>query len=191
MKDRTFQFKPSERVFIPKKNGKMRPLGIPTPKDKVIQEAIKMILQSVYEPTFMDSSHGFRPKRSTKTAVFEVRKWNGITWMIEGDIKGYFDNIDHQVLADLLSKKIKDQNLIDLYWKLVKAGYVNDGKHTRSHLGVPQGGVLSPLLSNIYLHEFDVFMQDLIERYTKDTRVSKNNPEYVRLRKEIKKIANY
>jgi len=190
MKDRTFQFKPSERVYIPKKNGKLRPLGIPSPRDKVIQEAIRMMIQSIYEPIFLNSSHGFRPKRSTTTAIFEVRKWNGVTWVIEGDIKGYFDNIDHQILAGLLASRIKDKNLIDIYWKLVKAGYVNDGKFTRSHLGVPQGGVLSPLLSNIYLHEFDVFMQELIEKYTSQKRVSKANPEYVKLRREIKKLAN-
>jgi retron-type reverse transcriptase len=89
-----------------------------------------------------------------------------------------------------LASRIKDKNLIDIYWKLVKAGYVNDGKFTRSHLGVPQGGVLSPLLSNIYLHEFDVFMQELIEKYTSQKRVSKANPEYVKLRREIKKLAN-
>ena len=190
MKDRTFQFKPSERVYISKKNGKLRPLGIPSPRDKVIQEIIRMMIQSIYESIFLNSSHGFRPKRSTTTAIFEVRKWNGVTWVIEGDIKGYFDNINHQILANLLARKIKDKNLIDLYWKLVKAGYVNDGKFTRSHLGVPQGGVLSPLLSNIYLHEFDVFMQELIERYTSQKRVSKANPEYVKLRREIKKLVN-
>jgi group II intron reverse transcriptase/maturase len=190
MKDRTFQFKPSERVYIPKNNGKLRPLGIPSPRDKVTQEAIRMMFQSVFEPIFLDTSHGFRPKRSTTTAVFEVRKWNGVTLIIEGDIKGFFDNIDHQILANLLMKKIKDKNLIDLYWKLVNAGYVNDGKFTKSHLGVPQGGVLSPLLSNIYLHEFDLFMKDLMEKYTDSTKVSKANPVYVKLRRDIKKLAN-
>jgi retron-type reverse transcriptase len=103
--------------------------------------------------------------------------------MIEGDIKGYFDNIDHHILASLLKKQIKDTNLMDLYWKLVNAGYVNDGKFTRTNLGVPQGGVLSPLLSNIYLHEFDIFMNSLIENYSNwDKRVSKTNPTYIRLR---------
>ena len=189
MKDRTFQFKPSEKVYIPKKNGKLRPLGIPSPRDKVIQEAIRILIQSVYEPLFLNSSHGFRPKRSTTTTIFEVRKWNGVTWVIEGDIKGFFDNIDHQILAELLEKKIRDKNILDLYWKLVKAGYVNDGKFTKSHLGVPQGGVLSPLLSNIYLHEFDLYMKQLIDRYTNSKRVSKGNPEYVKLRSEIKKLA--
>jgi len=190
MKDRTFQFKPSERVYIPKKNGKLRPLGIPSPRDKVIQEAIRIMIQSVYEPLFLTCSHGFRPKRSTTTAIFEVRKWNGVTWIIEGDIKGFFDNIDHQILAELLTKRIKDKNLIDLYWKLVKAGYVNNGKFTVSHLGVPQGGVLSPLLSNIYLHEFDLYMKEIIEKYTNSKRVSKGNPEYAKLRSDIKKITN-
>lgn len=189
MKDRDFQFKPSLRIYIPKANGKMRPLGIPTPKEKIIQQAIKLIIESVYEPIFLNTSHGFRPNRSTITAVYEVRKWNGITWMIEGDIKGYFDNIDHQLLATLLKKQIKDPNLIDLYWKLVKAGYVNDGYFTRSNLGVPQGGVLSPLLSNIYLHEFDVFMEDLTKKYSDlNKRVSKYNPEYLKIRKLISNI---
>lgn len=181
----------SMRVEIPKRNtiGKLRPLGIPSPRDKIIQQAIRMILESVYEPLFLNTSHAFRPNRSTTTAVFEVKKWNGITWMIEGDIKGYFDNISHHILASLLKKQIKDSNLMDLYWKLVNAGYVNDGNFTRTNLGVPHGGVISPLLSNIYLHEFDVFMNSLIEKYSNwDKRVSKANPTYIRLRKNISRL---
>lgn len=109
--------------------------------------------------------------------------------MIEGDIKGFFDNIDHQILAALIKKQIKDQNLIDLYWKLVNAGYVNDGNFTRSELGVPQGGVLSPLLSNIYLHEFDLFMEALTEKYSDwEKKVSRANPPYAVLRREIAKL---
>uniref|UniRef100_UPI0023F1FF6A reverse transcriptase n=1 Tax=Cyathus jiayuguanensis TaxID=380660 RepID=UPI0023F1FF6A len=193
LKDRTFQFKPSSRVFIPKSNGEMRALGVPTPKDKIIQQAIRLIFESIYEPIFKNSSHGFRPNRSTTTAIFEVRKWNGITWMIEGDIKGFFDNIDHKLLAELLKTKIKDTNLINLYWKLVKAGYINDGHFEKNGLGVPpsprRGGVLSPLLSNIFLHEFDLFMEKLINKYTNnEKRVSKANPEYEKLRRQIRKI---
>jgi len=109
--------------------------------------------------------------------------------MIEGDIKGYFDNINHHILAELLKKQIKDHNLIDLYWKLVNAGYVNDGKYEKNNLGVPQGGVLSPLLSNIYLHEFDIFMQELCKTHSNlSRRVSKHNPDYESLRKRVKRL---
>lgn len=189
LKDRSFQFKPSLRVYIPKANSKLRPLGIPSPRDKIIQQAIRMVLESKFEPLFLNTSHGFRPKRSTHSAIFEVRKWNGITWMIEGDIKGYFDNIDHKILEELIKREVKDQNLIDLYWKLVSAGYVNDGNFVKNNLGVPQGGVLSPLLSNIYLHEFDKYMQTLQNKYTDFTkRVSKPNLEYNRLRSQLKKL---
>lgn len=192
MKERSFQFKPSVKMFIPKKDGRQRPLSIPTSKDIIIQQSIRMIFESVYEPLFLDTSHGFRPKRSTHTAIFEVRKWNGITWMIEGDIKGYFDNINPHILAELLKKQIKDPNLIDLYWKLVNAGYVNDGNYEKNNLGVPQGGVISPLLSNIYLHEFDTFMQELCKNHSNlSRRVSTHNPAYESLRKKVKRLKDY
>lgn len=109
--------------------------------------------------------------------------------MIEGDIKGYFDNIDHNILAKLLKQHISDQNLIDLYWKLVNAGYVNNGKYEKSFIGVPQGGVISPLLSNLYLHEFDKFMVKVIQKYsTFDKRVSKHNPKYSKLHRDLKQL---
>lgn len=188
LKDRSFQFKPSNIIYIPKPNGKLRPLGIPSPRDKIIQQAIRMIFESVFEPLFLNSSHGFRPKRSPHTAILEVRKWNGITWMIEGDIKGYFDNINHEILANLLKKEIKDSNLIDLYWKLVKAGYINNGRYQESNLGVPQGGVLSPLLSNIYLHEFDKFMVGVIDRYSTNKPTSRPNEIHTKKYEEIIKL---
>jgi RNA-directed DNA polymerase len=105
--------------------------------------------------------------------------------MLEGDIKGYFDNIDHQLLANKLETVIKDKNLIAIYWKLVKAGYVNDGPYEKSEFCVLQGGVLSPLLSNLYLHDFDMFMEKLCDIYTTDTKVSKINPEYSRIKRLI------
>src|ERR1700733_15189575 len=110
--------------------------------------------------------------------------------MIEGDLKGFFDHIDHHKLAELLKREIKDPNLIDLYWKLVAAGYVNNGKFESSFLGVPQGGVLSPLLSNVYLHEFDKFMEKGIAKYSDTTkRVSRHNPQYASLKRQISKLS--
>lgn len=189
MKDRSFQFKPAVRKLIPKPNGKLRPLGIPTPKDKVVQEAVRTIIEPLFESRFKDSSHGFRPNRSPHTALKQIRGWSGITWMIEGDIKSYFDNIDHYVLANLLEREIKDQNLIALYWKLVKAGYVNNGhREPHSLTGVPQGGVLSPLLSNVYLHPFDVYMEKLKKEYTTAGRLSKVNPKYNKIRLAEKRL---
>lgn len=192
LKSRSFQFRPSRRTYIPKANAKMRPLGIPSPRDKIVQYAIKLLIEPLFEPIFLDCSHGFRPGKSTETALKQIRTWTGITWMIEGDIKSYFDNINHHLLARALENKIKDQNLIDLYWKMVNAGYVHKGEYEPHGLtGVPQGGILSPLLSNIYLHSFDEYMMKLINQYTpnKGERIRGKQPkEYTANLKRAEKI---
>jgi group II intron reverse transcriptase/maturase len=191
MKDRSFQFRPAVRKYIPKPNGKLRPLGIPTPKDKVVQQAMRLIIEPLFEPEFLNSSHGFRPHRSAHSALKEIKSWTGITWMIEGDIKGCFDNVNHHKLEQLLKLRIKDQNLIALYWKAVSAGYVNNGTlEPHSLTGVPQGGVLSPLLSNVYMHELDVFMEGLKTKYTRsgNRRGVIQNPEYTAILKRLMKL---
>jgi len=186
LSNETFQFKPSERIWIPKANGKMRPLGIPSPMDKIVQKAMCLLLELIYEPEFSKFSHGFRPNRGCHTAMSQLSKWSGTQWAIEGDIKGFFDNVNHKLLATLIQKKIGDQQFIDLYWKLVKAGYVEEGVKKDSLLGVSQGGILSPILSNIYLHEFDLFVENLISKYHSNAKdITKRNPKYDKVTRRV------
>jgi group II intron reverse transcriptase/maturase len=191
MKSRNFQFKPALGPYIPKPKGKLRPLGIPTPKDKVVQQAIKLIIEPLFEPHFLNSSHGFRPNRSAHSALKEIKSWTGITWMIEGHMKGCFDKVNHHKLEQLLKRQIKDQNLMSLYWKAVNAGYINNGSlEPHSLIGVSQGGVLSPLLSNVYMHSLDVFLETLKNKCYKfgNRRGTIQNPEYTKKLKELKRL---
>lgn len=148
----------------------MRPLGIPSFNDKLVQECVRLLLEAVYEGSFAKTSHGFRPNHSCHTALSQVQVcFTGVKWFVEGDMKGFFDNINHEVMVNILAERIKDERFLRLIRKFLKAGYLEDWQYHNTYSGTPQGGIVSPILANIYLDKLDKFMEELKKRFDKGT----------------------
>ena len=183
LKKEQYDWKPVRRVEIPKKDGKTRPLGLPSGDDKLLQTAIKILLEAYYEPTFSNRSHGFRKGRGCHTALLQVtRNHVGTNWFIEGDIKGCFDNINHEKLIKIVGENIEDGRILNILRKLLKAGYMEGWEKRGTYSGTPQGGVISPLLANIYLDRLDKWVEkELLPKYNRSLLAKggrRKNPEY-------------
>jgi group II intron reverse transcriptase/maturase len=181
MRHERYRFSPAQRKYVPKKNGKLRPLGLPTWSDKLVGEVVRLLLEAYYEPTFSGRSHGFRPGKGCHTALREMqRTWTGTVWFIEGDISDCFGSLNHEITLKILTEKIHDNRFLRLIANMLKAGYLEDWKYHETLSGSPQGGVVSPILSNIYLHKLDAYVETvLIPQYTRGKH-RRGNPEYRR-----------
>lgn len=177
-----FNFEPSKRTYIAKTNGKQRPLTIPSSRDKIVQEGMRTLLEYIFDASFCESSHAFRPKRGCHTALNRIRmRFRHSNWFIGGDINQQYPSIDHNILVNILREKIQDEPFIDLVYKYMCVGYgEKSDKIIPMKIGIMQGGLISPILSNIYMHPFDIWMEEvLIPKYTKGNR-KKTNPEYTK-----------